>query len=73
MTSRSRLARPGSTRDQTAPVSKAFLVALADSFAELGSGALRAFRDDDPAGYVRTLAEYMPEGATLADILSDDR
>jgi len=52
---------------------KAFLAALAESFAELGHSALRTFREQNPFDYARTFADYMPEGATLADILSDDR
>jgi hypothetical protein len=55
-----------------APISKAFLAALAE-FDEMGRGALRAFRDDDPADYARTFADYMPTGATPAEIYSDDR
>jgi hypothetical protein len=48
-----------------APISKAFLAALAETFDELGHGALRVFRDDNPADYARTFAGYMPRGATV--------
>jgi hypothetical protein len=56
-----------------APISKAFIAALAETFAELGRGTLRTFRDDEPADYARTVADYMPKGATPAEIYSDDR
>jgi hypothetical protein len=56
-----------------APISKAFLTALAESFDELGRRALQRFRDDDPAGYAGLFADYMPKGTTDAEIYSDDR
>jgi hypothetical protein len=56
-----------------APISKAFIAALAESFDELGRAALQRFRDDDPAGYADLFADYLPKGTTPAEIYSDDR
>jgi hypothetical protein len=56
-----------------APISKAFIAALAETFDELGRRALQRFRDDDPAGYAELFASYTPKATTAAEIFSDDR
>jgi hypothetical protein len=54
-----------------APISKAFLIALADSFEEFGRDSVRQVRDNDPEAYACVFASVIPKEATPSDIYSD--
>jgi hypothetical protein len=54
-----------------APISKAFLIALADSLEDYGRETLIAFRAQDPADYARMFAHLIPKDASPHEIYSD--
>ena len=54
-----------------APITKAFLEAVAETFDEHGRAAVRHVRDNDPAEYARVFASIIPTDATPSDIYTD--
>jgi len=54
-----------------APISKAFLIALAESFEEFGGDSVRQVRDNDPEAYASVFASVIPKDAAPSDIYSD--
>jgi len=54
-----------------APITKAFLEALAETFDEHGRAAVRHVRDHEPAEYARVFASIIPRDAATSDIYSD--
>jgi hypothetical protein len=54
----------------SAPLSKAFLKALADTFDEAGREAVRHVRDEDPETYASVFAQMFPK-ETASDIYAD--
>ena len=55
----------------SAPLSRAFLKALADTFDEAGREAVRQVRDKDPEIYASVFAQMFPQETTPRDIYSD--
>jgi hypothetical protein len=53
-----------------APISKAFLQALADTFDEAGREAVRRVRDEDPETYASIFAQMFPK-ETASGIYAD--
>jgi hypothetical protein len=49
---------------------KAFLIALAETFADFGEASLRQVRDEDPETYASVFAQMFPE-ETPGDIYTD--
>jgi hypothetical protein len=52
---------------------KAFLIALAETFDELGRDAVRQVRDEDLATYASVFASVIPRETTPIDIYSDEQ
>ena len=50
---------------------KAFLIALAETFADFGEASLRQVRDEDPETYASVFAQMIPKETTPSDIYSD--
>ena len=55
----------------SAPLSRAFLKALADTFDEAGREAVRQVRDKDPEIYAGVFAQMFPKETTTGNIYSD--
>ena len=55
----------------SAPLSRAFLKALADTFDEAGREAVRQVRDKDPEIYASVFAQKFPKETTTGNIYSD--
>ena len=53
-----------------AMLSKAFLKALAETFADFGEDSLRRVRDEDPETYASVFAQMFPK-ETTSDIFAD--
>ena len=54
-----------------AMLSKAFLKAVAETFADFGEASLRQVRDEDPETYASVFAQMFPKERTPSDIYSD--
>jgi hypothetical protein len=54
-----------------APISKAFLKALAETFDEAGREAVKHVRDNNPEAYASVFASVIPKEPTPSDIYSD--
>jgi hypothetical protein len=54
-----------------AMLSKAFLKALAETFADFGEDNLRQVRDEYPETYASVFAQMFPKETTPSDIYSD--
>lgn len=65
----------GSTKGYRKTLQGDFLRTLAKDFSKHGVAAIRQAREDDPLGYVRTIAALMPKEVELVrplEALSDD-
>jgi hypothetical protein len=65
----------GSTKGYRKTLQGDFLRSLAKDFSKHGAEAIRQAREDDPLGYVRTIAALMPKEVELVrplEALSDD-
>jgi hypothetical protein len=65
----------GSTKGYRKTLQGDFLRTLAKDFSKHGTEAIRKAREDDPLGYVRTIAALMPKEVELVrplEALSDD-
>lgn len=65
----------GSTKGYRKTLQGDFLRSLATDFSKHGAEAIRQAREDDPLGYIRTVAALMPKEVELVrplEALSDD-